>query len=101
MARSAQPRYLDGKSLRRMRLAAGLGQAALASKVGVGQSHVSNWELSYNGCGAEMLRKLADALGCETSDLMREEVAALPETTAARSATCGPGSPERNGHLRA
>ena len=76
MAKSAQPRYLDGKALRRARLSAGLGQAELAAKCGVKQSQVSDWEREYNGCRAAMLPVLADALGCETAELMRDEVAA-------------------------
>lgn len=76
MAKSAQPRYLNGKALRRARLAAGLGQAELAAKCGVKQSQVSDWERDYNGCRAAMLPLLAEALGCETEALMRDEVAA-------------------------
>jgi len=73
MPRSAQPRYLNGKALRRKRLAAGLEQAQLAEKCGVTQSHVSNWETEYNGCRLGMLHKLAEALGCPAADLMRDD----------------------------
>ncbi len=73
MARSAKPRYLDGKALRRKRLAAGLEQAQLAALCDVKQSHVSGWENEYNGCRIGMLHKLAEALGCPAADLMRGE----------------------------
>lgn len=70
MAKSAQPRYLDGKALRRARLAAGLEQAELAAKVGAKQHQVSDWERNYNGCRIGMLHQLAKALGCQPSELM-------------------------------
>ena len=81
MAKSAQPRYLDGKALRRKRLEAGLEQAQLAEIVGVNQSHVSNWETGYNGCRIGMLHKLAEALGCKPADLMRDEASGSTDET--------------------
>ena len=71
MAKSAQPRYLDGKALRSKRLAAGLEQAQLAERCGATQSQVSGWETEYNGCRLGMLHKLAKALGCPPQELMR------------------------------
>lgn len=73
MAKSAQPRYLDGKALRRKRVAAGLEQAALAEMCGVKQHQVSGWETEYNGCRLAMLHKLAEVLGCPVTDLMRDD----------------------------
>lgn len=73
MTRSARPRYLDGKALRRQRLAVGLEQAQLAEMCGVSQSHVSNWETGANGCRIGMLHKLAEALGCPATDIMRND----------------------------
>jgi len=75
MAKSAKPRYLDGKALRRARAEAGLEQAQLAEAVGVNQSQVSDWEREYNGCRLGMLHKLASALGCKPADLMHDEAA--------------------------
>lgn len=72
MAKSARPRYLDGKALRRKRLAAGLEQAQLAEMCGVKQHQVSGWETEYNGCRLGMLHKLAEALGCSPQELMRD-----------------------------
>jgi transcriptional regulator with XRE-family HTH domain len=84
MARSAKPRYLDGKALRRERLKAGLEQPELAEKVGVNQGQVSDWERGYNGCRLGMLHKLAEALGCPATVLMLDEDAAgMPETNGA------------------
>lgn len=71
MAKSAQPRYLDGKALRRERLAAGLEQAQLGEMCGATQSQVSGWETEYNGCRLGMLHKLAGALGIAPQKLMR------------------------------
>lgn len=73
MAKSAQPRYLDGKALRRLRLAAGLEQAQLAERVNAKQHQVSGWETGYNGCRLGMLHKLAAALGCPPQELMRKD----------------------------
>ena len=71
MAKSAQPRYLDGKALRRKRTGAGLEQAQLAEMVGAKQNQISMWETEYNGCRLGMLHKLAGALGCAPQELMR------------------------------
>jgi transcriptional regulator with XRE-family HTH domain len=74
MAKSAQPRYLDGKALRRKRVAAGLEQAALAEMCGAKQHQVSGWENEYNGCRLGMLHKLARALGCKPEELMLADI---------------------------
>lgn len=75
MAKSAQPRYLNGSALRRKRLEAGLVQAQLAEMVGAKQHQVSQWERGDNGCHPRMLQRLAEALCCPAADLMRDEAA--------------------------
>lgn len=73
MAKSLKPRYLDGEALRMARAKAGLEQAELAAKCDVNQGQVSDWERGYNGCRLGMLHKLAEALGCAPTDLMRAD----------------------------
>lgn len=81
MAKSARPRYLDGKALRRERLKAGLEQPELAAKVDVNQGQVSDWERGYNGCRLGMLHKLAEALGIPATALMRDEASGDADET--------------------
>ena len=53
-----------GAYLIKARIAAGLTQSDLASKLGVSQPMVHKYELSeYAGCGLEVLTKVAQALG--------------------------------------
>lgn len=66
----ARPRYLDGKALRRKRLAAGLDQARLAELAGANRANVSHYENGDFGCNIGMLHKFAEALGCDPADLM-------------------------------
>ena len=80
MARSEQPRYLNGEALKHERAKAGLEQAELGARVGASQSQVSGWERGYNGCRLGTLHKLAEALGIPPQRLMRDPSASTPGT---------------------
>lgn len=68
--RAPNPRYLDGAKLRRLRLEAGLDQAALADKAGTSQTQISHHELGDWGCHMKQLAKYAKALGVKPKALM-------------------------------
>lgn len=55
--------------IRELREAAGLTQAALALRVGVSRQAVNQWESGINWPSAQLLPRLAWALGCQVSDL--------------------------------
>ena len=67
---------LDPAKLRRMRIEAGLNQADLADLAKVDPSHVSLLEKGKRGTTARTLGRFAAALGCKTTDLMPDQVAA-------------------------
>lgn len=55
--------------IRELREAAGLTQSALALRVGVSRQAVNQWESGINWPSAQLLPRLAFALGCQVSDL--------------------------------
>lgn len=71
--RAVKPRYLDGATLRSKRMAACIEQADLARRCGTTQQQISKWEQGAYGCRLPMLAKLAEALGCDPTDLMPPE----------------------------
>ena len=58
--------------LRELRLARLLSQAALAEKAGVARDSVRNLEKPNGVARAETIRRLAEALGVEPQQLMRQ-----------------------------
>jgi transcriptional regulator with XRE-family HTH domain len=62
--------------LRRRRVAARLSLTELADKAGCSAPYLSQLERGIYSASAEMLGKVADALGCEITDLMPPELAA-------------------------
>lgn len=59
--------------IREFRLKAGLSQNALGKKAGVSQSHISEIESGDKKIGLAIAQKLAQALGCSLTDLLRED----------------------------
>lgn len=70
----------DPDRLKRFRYEAGLEQAELAAMVGCSQPHISELERGTASAGVAILRRLAEALGRKTVDLMQpdQQVAAMP-----------------------
>ncbi len=62
-----------GKELRRLRRERALSQQDMTRITGVAQATLSDLEGSKRGARASTLRKLAEALGVEPKDLMKEE----------------------------
>lgn len=78
--RSRAPLH-DKDRLKTARINAGLSQAGLSRKAGLGRGTVSKLE-NGRGTRPETLGKIADALGCKLADLLFQPAGqANPETT--------------------
>lgn len=55
--------------IRELREAAGLTQTALAVRLGISRQAVNQWEAGATWPSAQLLPRLAFALGCQVSDL--------------------------------
>ena len=64
---------VDGKTLRRLRRERALSQQDMTRITGVAQATLSDLEGSKRGARTSTLRKLAEALGVEPRELMKEE----------------------------
>jgi len=64
---------VDGQTLRRLRRERALSQQDLVRITGVAQATLSDLERGKRGARASTLRKLAEALGVEPKELMKEE----------------------------
>ncbi len=67
---------LDPDKLRLARIRARLTRPGLARKAGLHPSHIYLLEKSRRGTTPETLGLLADALGCDITQLMPDQVAA-------------------------
>jgi transcriptional regulator with XRE-family HTH domain len=65
-----------GARLQRLRTKAGLSQAEVAKRLGVGAPSISNWENGRSHPKRGRMAKLAAILGAQTSDLLDD---AAPE----------------------
>jgi transcriptional regulator with XRE-family HTH domain len=65
------PPVAFGKALRRFRKAAGFSQEQLALEASIQRTYVSLIELGQNQPTITVIFKLAKALGCRPSDLVR------------------------------
>lgn len=63
---------IDPEKLRRQRYAAGLNMTDLARRAGLTLSTVSGYEAGRRGASPRSLVRMAEALGCEPTDLMRD-----------------------------
>ncbi len=59
-----------GSLLRELRLASGMSQPELARRAGISQSFLSQLELGRHEAGPGTVRKLAEALGVDPSELV-------------------------------
>jgi transcriptional regulator with XRE-family HTH domain len=64
---------VDGKALRRLRRERALSQQDVTRLTGVAQATLSDLEGGKRGARASTLRKLAEALGVEPKELMKEK----------------------------
>lgn len=61
---------IDRAELLRRRLEAGLSQAALADQAGVTFSCIAMIERGERGGSPDVMRKVADVLGCNVADII-------------------------------
>jgi transcriptional regulator with XRE-family HTH domain len=64
---------VDGRKLRKLRREKALSQQDVLRMTGVAQATLSDLETGKRGARASTLRKLAEALGVEPKELMKEE----------------------------
>ncbi len=82
---SDSPSVLDKDELRLRRISAGLNQDDLAALSGLDQSYISLLERGERKRpSARTLKALADALGCDITDLMPKRNRRRPKRSAAR-----------------
>jgi transcriptional regulator with XRE-family HTH domain len=80
-------RKVFGLNMRRLRLAAGFSQEAVAERMGVDRAHVSGMERGQQNVTLLTLWQAAQALGCSSAAMIDEETvssAHLPTKKAPR-----------------
>lgn len=81
------------KNLRYLRRRARLSQAALAQHVGLSTNGLSRYEQGHATPGAEMLERLAHALGATPDELRHVDLPHVSRYRKARAAASGPRVP--------
>ena len=67
------PRAILARNMKRLRQIHGLSQEALAHEANIDRTYVSDLEREQYAASLDMLKQLADVLGCKASDLIDEE----------------------------
>jgi len=70
---SAYAKKLFASNLRRLRLATGFSQEALAERAGLHRTYVSSIERAERNVSLENIFRLADALGVDARELLAPE----------------------------
>ncbi|WP_407177971.1 helix-turn-helix domain-containing protein [Bradyrhizobium sp. STM 3562] len=70
---SVSPRALFALNLRRLRLATGLSQEALAERAGLHRTYVSSIERGERNVSLDNIFRLAEALAADPRDLLAPE----------------------------
>ena len=78
-------RKVFGINMRRLRLAAGLSQEAVAERMGVDRAHVSGMERGQQNVTLLTLWQAAQALGCRTVALVDETTIVSTELSAKKA----------------
>lgn len=78
-------RRVLGLNLRRLRLAAGLSQEAVAEGMGVDRAYVSSMERGQQNVTLLNLHQAAQALGCRVVALVDEDTARTPAPAKVRA----------------
>lgn len=79
---SNSPTIHDPGELRQRRIEAGLNQIDLADKTGLHQSYISYLERGLKNPTPRTLKIIADQLGCQVIDLLRNRSSRRPKTAA-------------------
>jgi len=78
-------RRVFGLNMRRLRLAAGLSQEAIAERMGVDRAHVSGMERGQQNVTLLTLWQAAQALGCRSVALIDDELVISSELPAKKA----------------
>ena len=70
---SPSPKKLFASNLRRLRIATGFSQEALAERAGLHRTYVSSIERGERNVSLENIFRLAEALGADPRDLLAPE----------------------------
>lgn len=68
--RGESPAVLFGRNVRKLRIAVGLSQEALAARAGLHRTYVSSVERGKRNVSLENIVALATALSCDPRDLL-------------------------------
>lgn len=69
--KESRPKAVFAANLRRVRMATGLSQEALADRAGLHRTYISSIERAQRNVSLENIFLLAGALGIEPSDLLK------------------------------
>lgn len=69
-ARKGPRRTGNDSPIARARLAAGMTQEQLGAAIGTSKQQIKNWEIGFRRPKIDALIRIADALGCELSELI-------------------------------
>lgn len=64
----------NGPEIRRRRVLLGLSGSAFSARIKISRVTLSNIENGKDGASPEMLKKIADNLGCAVSDISKETI---------------------------
>jgi transcriptional regulator with XRE-family HTH domain len=78
-------RKVFGQNMRRIRLAAGLSQAAVAASMGVDRAHVSSMERGQQNVTLITMWQASEALECRPADFLDEKSAAAAPSPSAKA----------------
>lgn len=67
------PTRIAGRNIRRLRLRAGLSQAAVAGAAGIGQTYIGQLERAEKNVSLQVLANVAAALGVTAADLLQPD----------------------------
>ena len=68
-------KYETGERIRRLRKSRGLSQKDFASRLGVSNSRVSNWEQGINRPDADILAQICRVLNVSPSEILNVRIA--------------------------
>ncbi len=77
-------RKVFGQNMRRIRLGAGLSQAAVAASMGVDRAHVSSMERGQQNVTLITMWQASEALECRPADFLDEKSAAVAPSPSAK-----------------
>jgi transcriptional regulator with XRE-family HTH domain len=78
-------RKVFGQNMRRIRLAAGFSQAAVATSMGVDRAHISSMERGQQNVTLLTLWQVSEALDCRPAEFLDEKSASAAPNPSAKA----------------